>query len=351
MSEIAIAFVFLFILLVFFLIVKKFLLKKKERDIFEEIDKIKNNIENFKINIDNFKDNVTEKFSNTSKEISINLSTALVKVNEKVLNFNNQIQTLNKSQQDIGKILSGVKQYGTLAEFSLGSLISDLLPASQYIENYKPNYETNDIVEFGIKLQNGVVCCVDSHWPIEKYKSIDEAFRNNDKQALVIAKSELAKAFKKKAADVSSKYIFPPKTTDFAIVYAPTEGLFSELAKYQDPSTKELLTQELMKKYKVTLMGPNNLSAYLQALHMGFQTLKVQKNATEVYEALKQITNRFNLHFDNIAKLRKKLEEAMLQTDSFGRDARSIKRTLENIKDPEIANNNSNIKKLEIKSI
>ena len=97
-------------------------------------------------------------------------------------------------------------------------------------------------------------------------------------------------------------------------------------------------------------MGPNNLSAYLQALHMGFQTLKVQKHATEVHEALKQITNRFSLHFEGIAKLRKKLEEAMQQTDDFGRDARSIKRTLENLKDPEVANNSENVEKLKIKS-
>ena len=107
------------------------------------------------------------------------------------------------------------------------------------------------------------------------YKAVDTAL-NNYKQGLLDAKADLAKAFRKKAADVSSKYIIPPRTTDFAIVYVPTEGLYSELAKYQDPSTKVLLTQELMKKYKVTLMGPNNLSAYLQALHM-VQTLRSSK--------------------------------------------------------------------------
>ena len=89
-----------------------------------------------------------------------------------------------------------------------------------------------------------------------------------------------------------------------------------------------------MKKHKVTIMGPNNLSGYLQSLHMGFQTLKVQKHATQIYDDLKTIT-RFNKHFDNIYGLRKKLEEAMSVVDSFGKDARSISRTLENIKDPD----------------
>ena len=147
--------------------------------------------------------------------------------------------------------------------------------------------------------------------------------------------SKLAKAFKDKAKSVNEKYIVPPKTTDFAIVYAPTESLFSELTSYQDPSTKELLTQELMKKYKIVILGPNTLSAYLQSLHMGFQTLKVQKHATEIYDHLRNISTRFSKHFDNVLVLRKKLEEAMGVVDTFGKDARSITRTLENIKDPE----------------
>ena len=105
-----------------------------------------------------------------------------------------------------------------------------------------------------------------------------------------------------------------------------------------------------MKKYKVVICGPNTLSAYLQSLHMGFQSLKVQKGATEIYNHLKNITSRFGKHFDNIITLRKKLEEAMSAVDKFGTDARSITRTLENIKDPgqiEIAAENENVEKFE----
>ena len=182
----------------------------------------------------------------------------------------------------------------------------------------------------------------------EKFKAIDDAYQADDKKAAADARTKLARAFRDKAKSVNEKYIVPPKTTDFAIVYAPTESLFSELSSYQDPSTKELLTQELMKKYKVVILGPNTLSAYLQSLHMGFQTLKVQKHATEIYDHLRNISTRFSKHFDNVLVLRKKLEEAMGVVDTFGKEARSITRTLENIKDPEqveIAAKTENVEK------
>ena len=270
-----------------------------------------------------------------TKDIAKDMTGALTKVDEKVAAFNTQVENLNESQKGINKILAGVKKYGTLAEFSLGSLINDLLPSSQYISNARMKEDTNENVEFAIKLQDGVLVPVDSHFPVEKFKAIQDAHQEDDKKALLEARSKLAKAFKDKAKSVNEKYIVPPKSTDFAIVYAPTESLFLELTNYQDPATKELLTQELMKKHKVTIMGPNNLSGYLQSLHMGFQTLKVQKHATQIYDDLKTITTRFNKHFDNIYGLRKKLEEAMTVVDSFGKDARSISRTLENIKDPD----------------
>ena len=278
---------------------------------------------------------MSSSFNNLSTGVTKDMTAALTKVDEKVAAFNSQVENLNESQKGINKILAGVKKYGTLAEFSLGSLIKDLLPSSQYLSNVKMKEETSENVEFAIKLQEGVLVPVDSHFPVERFKAIQDAHQEDDKKAIADARTKLAKAFKEKAKSVNEKYIVPPKTTDFAIVYAPTESLFLEIANYQDPNTKELLSQELMKKYKVTVMGPNNLSGYLQSLHMGFQTLKVQKHATEIYDHLKTISTRFTKHFDGIINLRKKLEEAMTAVDKFGTDARSIKRTLENIKDPE----------------
>tara|TARA_B100001540_G_scaffold314770_1_gene340436 strand:- start:249 stop:1292 length:1044 start_codon:yes stop_codon:yes gene_type:complete len=292
-------------------------------------------IDNLKESINNSFNNMTSSFNSLSKDVTRDMTQTLTSVNEKVTAFNSQVENLNESQKGINKILAGVKKYGTLAEFSLGSLIKDLLPSSQYISNARMKEETNENVEFAIKLQDGVLVPVDSHFPVEKFKAIQDAHQEDDKKALTDARAKLARAFKDKAKSVNEKYIVPPKSTDFAIVYVATESLFLELTNYQDPTTKELLIQELMKKHKVTIMGPNNLSGYLQSLHMGFQSLKVQKHATQIYDDLKTITTRFNKHFDNVLVLRKKLEEAMSVVDSFGKDGRSIKRTLENIKDPE----------------
>jgi DNA recombination protein RmuC len=292
--------------------------------------------EKFKDEINSIKSSFSESFGNMSRDIAKDMTGALTKVDEKVGVFNQHVEALNRGQQNFSRILAGVKQYGVLAEFSLASLLKDLLPASQYIANVKIKpEETSENVEFAVKLQDGVLCPIDSHWPIEKFKAIDDAYQKKNKQMLNDAKKVLASAFRDKAKKIAQKYISQPKTTDFAIVYAPTEGLFSELASYRDPNSKELLTQELIKKYKITIMGPNTLSAFLQALHMGFQTLKVQKHATQIHDDLKMITTRFSRHFDGIKELRKKLEDAIGVTDNFGRDARSIMRTLESIKDPE----------------
>jgi DNA recombination protein RmuC len=297
--------------------------------------KIDNTEQVLKDELSSLRNTFSESFGSMSKDIAKDMTGALTRVDEKVNVFNRQVETLNKSQENFSRILAGVKQYGVLAEFSLASLLKDLLPASQFIANVKMKpEETSDTVEFAIKLQN-VLVPVDSHWPIEKFKAIDEAYQAKDKDALAEARKELASAFRNKAKAVSSKYIAPPKTTDFAIVYAPTEGLFAELSSYRDPKTKELLLQELQTKYRITVAGPNTLSALLQSYHLGFQTLKVSKHATQIYSDLRTITSRFEKHFDNIVELRKKLEQAITATENFGRDARSIMNTLSNIKDPD----------------
>ena len=306
-----------------------FFFKNRPKQDFDISEKINNQINSIKTSF-------SESFGSMSKDVAKDMTHALTRVDEKVGAFNQQVESLNKSQQNFSRILAGVKQYGVLAEFSLASLLKDLLPASQYIANVKmkPD-ESGDNVEFAVKLQDGILCPLDSHWPIEKFKAIDEAFQAKDKDALAEARKDLASAFRNKAKRVSEKYISPPKTTDFAIIYAPTEGLYAELSSYRDSKTKELLMQELRTKYKVTIAGPNTLSSILQAFHMGFQTLKVQKHATQIHDDLKKLSTRFEKHFFLIDGLRKKLEEAMSYTIDFGKSARSIKNTLENIQDPE----------------
>jgi len=306
-----------------------FLKFKKEPKKEDDNDLIK-----IKEDIGGLKESLNESFSNMSKEVAKDMTGALTKVDEKVGVFNRQVSELNKSQDNFSKILSGVKTYGTLAEFGLGALLKDLLPASQFIANVKMKEDSSETVEFAIKLQD-VLLPIDSHWPVEKYKAIDDAYNANDKDAQAEARKDLAAAFRLKAKAVNTKYIAPPKSTDFAIVYVPTEGLFAELSSYRDPKTKELLLQELRTKYKVTIAGPNTLSALLQSYYLGFATLKIQKHASQIYSDLRNISSRFEKHFDGIKDLRKKLEQAMTATDGFGRDARSIMNTLSNIKDPQ----------------
>ena len=322
----------LYIVLVLVCVVIYLLLNQRKN---KDEDKNKEELTRLKESLTNSINTMSTSFNSLSKDVTRDMTQALTKVDEKVGAFNQQVEAINKSQDSFSRILAGVKQYGGLAEFSLAALLKDLLPAAQYIANVKmkPD-ETRDVVEFAVKLED-VLCPIDSHWPIEKYKAIDEAYQAKDKDALAEARNDLALAFRAKAKKVAAKYIMPPKTTDFAIVYAPIEGLYAELSSYRDPKTKELLMEELRTKYKVTVAGPNTLCAILQAFHMGFHTLKVQKHATQIHDDLKNITTRFVKHFDGILILRKKLEEAMKTTDNFGRDARSIMRTLENIKDPE----------------
>ena len=326
MESIIIILVSILLVLNVFLFLKLKNQPKKEDD--NELSKIKEDI-------GGLKETFSQSFSNMSKEVAKDMTGALTRVDEKVSVFNQQVSEINKSQDNFSRILAGVKQYGVMAEFSLASLLKDLLPASQYIENFKMKPDqTGDTVEFAIRLQDTLLP-LDSHFPLEKYKEIDNAFQAKDKEALADARKDLATAFRNKAKAVSAKYIAPPKTTDFAIIYAPTEGLFAELSSYRDPKTKQLLLEELRTKYQVTVAGPNTLSALLQSFHLGFQTLKVQQHATQIYNDLKLISSRFEKHFHGIADLRKKLEQAMTTTDSFGRDARSIMNTLNNIKDPE----------------
>ena len=321
------------VLLVAFIAIEIYLLinKRKKKD----EDKAMGEMNTLKESINNSINNMSTSFNNLSKDVTRDMTQALTKVDEKVGVFNKQVEDLNKSQASFSKILAGVKKYGTLAEFSLASLLKDLLPSSQYMTNVKMKDNSDENVEFAVKLQDDVLVPIDSHFPVEKFSAISDAYQSEDKKALAEARKQLASAFRTKAKKVNEKYIVPPKTTGFAIVYAPTESLFSELTSYQDPSTKELLTRELMTKYNIVISGPNTLSAYLQSLHMGFQTLKVQKNATQIYNDLKNISSRFSKHFDGIVSLRETLETALNHTDDFGRDARSIMRTLENIKDPD----------------
>jgi len=301
------------------------------------------NQKQFQLDFQNFKNSVSTQISNMagsfnslSQGVTRDTTKTLTQVDEKINQFNQSVEEINKKQQEFSKVLSGVKKYGTLAEYSLEALIKDLLPPNQYIANAKMRPEEDRTkVEFAVKLQNDVLCPIDSHWPIEKLKAVEDAFNSQDKKSLADARSKLASAIRLKARKIMELYISPPKTTDFGILYLPTEGLYSELTSYRDPITKTLLIEELRQNYKITLAGPNVLCSMIQAFHLGFQTLKIQKHAKQIYIDLTKISSRFEKHFMGVAQLRSHLQDALDEVDNFGKDARSIKNTLENIKDPD----------------
>ena len=159
--------------------------KNSNKEDFTELSKIKDDITGLKVSLN-------ESFSNMSKVVAKDMTGTLSSVDDKVASFNKQVEDIQNSQSNFSRILAGVKQYGGLSEFSLANLLQDLLPSSQYIANakMKPD-ETRDLVEFAVKLQNDVLCPIDSHWPIEKYKAVDEAFQNKDKDALAFLVEDL----------------------------------------------------------------------------------------------------------------------------------------------------------------
>ena len=310
--------------------------KSNQNNNSEDQKQFQQDFENFKNSVSTQMSNMAGSFNNLSQGVTRDTTKTLTQVDEKINQFNQSVEEINKKQQEFSKVLSGVKKYGTLAEYSLEALIKDLLPPNQYIANAKmrPD-EDRTKVEFAVKLQNDVLCPIDSHWPIEKLKAVEDAFNSQDKKMLADARSKLASAIRIKARKIMELYISPPKTTDFGILYLPTEGLYSELTSYRDPITKTLLIEELRQNYKITLAGPNVLCSMIQAFHLGFQTLKIQKHAKQIYIDLTKISSRFEKHFMGVAQLRSHLQDALDEVDNFGKDARSIKNTLENIKDPD----------------
>ena len=206
---------------------------KSESKESEEIANLKTEIVRLKDTLNNSINTslgtMSTSFNALSTGVTKDMTEALTKVDEKVGNFNQQVQLLNQSQEGITKILAGVKKYGTLAEYSLDALIKDLLPASQFMTNVKMKEDTSENVEFAIKLQGDVLVPVDSHFPVEKFKAITDAHEADDKREVADARTKLANAFKAKAKSVMEKYIVPPKSTDFAIVYAPTAVSYTHL--------------------------------------------------------------------------------------------------------------------------
>lgn len=244
-----------------------------------------------------------------------------------------EMQTLAGGVGDLKRILSNVKNRGIWGEMQLGVLLRDLLAPEQFAENVAVKQGTAERVEFALKLPGSkdetVWLPIDAKFPQEDFQRLLEAREQADTAAADIALKQLERRLKSEARDIQNKYLCPPQTTDFAIMYLPIEGLFVEAVNLPG------LLDELQRTYRVCVAGPTTLAALLNSLQMGFKTLAIEKRTGEVWRtiaAVKQDFVTFSLLLD---KTKKKLQEASGHIDAAARRSRVINKRLDGRKDEE----------------
>lgn len=241
-----------------------------------------------------------------------------------------EMQSLANGVGDLKRVLTNVKSRGVLGEYQLQAILENLLSPDQYLVNASVN-GSRDRVEFAIKMpgqEEAVLLPIDSKFPQESYLRLVDAYEANDKTTIDFSRAELIKAVKKSAADIQSKYIHPPGTTDFAILFLPVESLYAEILR--EPG----LAQQMQQDYKVIVTGPTTLSAILNSLQMGFRTLAIQKRSAEVWQVLGAIKTEFGKFGELLERTQKKLTEANSELDKLvGVRTRVIQRKLKEIQE------------------
>lgn len=247
-----------------------------------------------------------------------------------------EMQTLASGVGDLKKVLSNVKTRGNLGEIQLASILEQILSVQQYEQNAQVKSGSQQRVEFAIKLPNrndeneALLLPIDSKFPIEDYQRWLEAYENiesTSKKDLEILSKQFENSVKKNAKDIKEKYINPPITTDFAIMFVPTENLYAEILRR--PGLFEFLQRE----YKITVVGPTNLVAFLSSLQMGFKTLAIEKRSSEVWEVLGAVKTEFGKFGDILEKTKKKLQETYNVIDQTGARSRAIERKLRDVQE------------------
>ena len=242
-----------------------------------------------------------------------------------------EMQTLASGVGDLKKVLTNVKTRGTWGEVQLKNLLEQLLTNEQYEENFPTKKSSRDRVEFAIKLPSKddkvpyIYIPIDAKFPVEDYQRLVQAQEQADLEEVETASKALEVRIKAMAKDISEKYLDPPYTTDFGILYLPTEGLYAEVTQ------KRGLTETLQRQYRVVVCGPNTISAFLNSLQMGFRTLAIEKRSSQVWEILGAVKTEFGKFGDLLEKTQKKLQEASNTIDSAARKSRTIERRLGNV--------------------
>lgn len=240
-----------------------------------------------------------------------------------------EMQTLASGVGDLKRVLTNIKTRGTWGEVQLGNLLEQILTVDQYEKNVSTT-GTRERVEFAIKLpgrEPGKPCWlpVDAKFPVEDYQRLLAASERGDPQAVELATRGLEATLKSCAQTISKKYLHPPDTTDFAILFLPTEGLYAEALR------RIGLAETLQREYRIVLAGPNTFAALLNSLQMGFRTLAIQQKSSEVWQVLGAVKTQFAKYADVLSKVKNKLQEASNTVDDAEKQTKALQRQLREV--------------------
>ena len=240
-----------------------------------------------------------------------------------------EMQNLAVGVGDLKKVLSNVKTRGILGEYQLGNILEQILSPEQYAVNVATKQGSQANVEYAVKLpgkadDKTVWLPIDSKFPMESHQMLLQAVEEGSLDKIAVAQKQLLRTVESFARDISSKYIDPPHTTDFAIMFLPVESLYAEVLRHPQVFAK------LQREYRITITGPTTLSALLSSLHMGFRTLAVQKRSSEVWKVLAEVKTEFGKYSEQLDLVHKHLHTASsslekLQTTRTNAMARKLK--------------------------
>lgn len=240
-----------------------------------------------------------------------------------------EMQTVAAGVTDLKKVLSNVKTRGILGEIQLGSILEEILSPEQYARNVNTRKGSRDVVEYAIKLpgtgEGPVYLPIDAKFPGDTYAALVDAYDTGSAEAVSAAASALTARLRQEAKDISTKYIDPPCTTDFAILFLPFEGLYAE-------AVNRGMVEELQRKYKVNLAGPSTMAALLNSLQMGFKTLAIQKRSGEVWSILRAVKTEFDKFGEVLEASQKHLQQVSGDLDQLiGTRTRQIRSKLKGV--------------------
>ncbi|CYW80172.1 DNA recombination protein RmuC [Streptococcus suis] len=227
-----------------------------------------------------------------------------------------EMQTVARDVGSLNKVLSGTKTRGIMGELQLGQIIEDILTPSQYEREFATVSGSNERVEYAVKLPgrtegNYIYLPIDSKFPLADYYRLEDAYESGDKDQIDFHRKNLLAAIKRFAKDIQSKYLNPPETTNFGVLFLPTEGLYSEVVR------NPIFFDELRRQENIVVAGPTTLSALLNSLSVGFKTLNIQRSADDISKVLGNVKLEFGKFSDLLLKAQKQLNQASSNIDKL----------------------------------